>query len=201
MLRAGFESSRETDAHSRAHDLRGPPRPPARTPYLPKQARQRCRDCEVEGRVLPSASTTSSARSLCADGRLGGSFQLSRARMVMHPRLELVISSVRRCSSRTCSPQGLEHLVVDRHRAANTTGEPQKRALAERIRSRHVFANRFRVAPPGRLPRSSHPIRGEGLDTRTAWLTAIARRGEVTNAVAVAASGELRIGSGTPPVR
>ena len=93
------------------------------------------------------------------------------------------------------------HLVVDRHRAANTTGEPQKRALAERIRSRHVFANRFRVAPPGRLPRSSHPIRGEGLDTRTAWLTAIARRGEVTNAVAVAASGGLRIGSGTPPVR
>ena len=38
---------------------------------------------------------------------------------------------------------------------------------------------------PDRLPRSSHPIRGEGLDTRTAWLTAIARRGEVTNAVAV----------------
>ena len=112
MLRAGFESSRETGRSlPRAHDLRGPPtarslqckpfvaqspesedrlvslgrtglgggpaeqqdaeRPRARTPYLPKQARQSCRDCEVEGRVLPSASTTSSARSLCADGRLG----------------------------------------------------------------------------------------------------------------------------------
>ena len=41
------------------------------------------------------------------------------------------------------------------------------------------------VAPPGRLPRSSHPIRGEGLDTRTAWLTPISRRGAVTNSVAV----------------
>ena len=38
---------------------------------------------------------------------------------------------------------------------------------------------------PDRLPSSSHPIRGEGLDTRTAWLAAIARRRKVTNAVAV----------------
>jgi hypothetical protein len=35
---------------------------------------------------------------------------------------------------------------------------------------------------PDRLPRSSHPIRGEGLDTRTVWLGAIARRGGVRNA-------------------
>jgi hypothetical protein len=72
--------------------------------YRPKYVRHSCRDCAGEGRRLPSASTTSSARSLCADGRLGGSFQLSRARMWSCILVfELVISSVRRFNSRTCS--------------------------------------------------------------------------------------------------
>lgn len=53
---------------------------------------------------MSSASTTSSASFLCSVGRLGGSFQLSRARMLSWTLvLERVSSSVRRCSSRTCS--------------------------------------------------------------------------------------------------
>jgi hypothetical protein len=58
----------------------------------------------VESRGVASTSTTSSATCLCSDGRLGGSFQLSRARMFSCTlAFERVTSSVRRFNSRTCS--------------------------------------------------------------------------------------------------
>ena len=56
--------------------------PETRALYFPKYVRQSCRDCADESRGVSSASTTSSASFLCSDGRLGGSFQLSRARML-----------------------------------------------------------------------------------------------------------------------
>ena len=88
----------------------------------------------------------------------------SDADVVMHPRL--------RASDLVGAPmqlpylleQGLEHLVIDRHRTANTTGEPLNESLL------NAFGRSIsRVALPGRLPGSSHPIRGDRLDAKTTW--------------------------------